>query len=184
MYKGLYNNFKHWFNEERGTVFFYSDPHFSDEEMNKARNITDREQIESINKVIGKYDTLVILGDIGNIECVRKLHGWPILVMGNHDAGAARYISPFREIYEGPLFISEKLLLSHEPIDCPYAINIHGHDHANRSYQDINHWNVCAENINYTPVPLKTILNSGRLKRIDSIHRVTIDKATERKKKK
>ena len=86
----------------------------------------------------------------------------------------------FDEVYEGPLFVSEKILLSHEPIDSPYALNIHGHDHSKHTYNDDRHLNVCAENIDYTPVSLKDIINSGILKKIDSIHRVTIDTATER----
>ena len=87
----------------------------------------------------------------------------------------------FDEVYTGPLFISDKILLSHEPIDFPYALNIHGHDHNNKDFVDNTHLNVCAELIDYTSVSLKSIIESGMLKNIDSIHRVTIDRATENK---
>ena len=88
----------------------------------------------------------------------------------------------FDEVYEGALIINEKIILSHEPVDIPFMLNIHGHDHSNWGYQDNNHINLCAEHIDYTPVSLKSIVESGRLKNIDSIHRMTIDNATERAK--
>lgn len=209
MYKGLYDQFKHWFHNNKGQVYFYSDPHFADEEMKqlRANYIGDEEQIKRINSKIGKYDTLVILGDVGDVEWVKKLRGYKVLVMGNHDAGASNYerivkeeeinmgngITAIRsiednhlfdEVYEGALIVSEKIILSHEPIDFPYALNIHGHDHSKWSKSDAMHWNMCAEHINYTPVSLKQIIESGRLKNIATIHRETIDAATARKHRK
>lgn len=208
MYKGLYDQFKDWFHNDKGQVYFYSDPHFADAEMKYIRKnyIGDEEQVKRINSKIGKYDTLVILGDVGDAEWVKKLRGYKVLIMGNHDAGASNYkritktkFSPtvggprceeiiadnhlFDEVYEGALIISEKLILSHEPIDFPYALNIHGHDHSNWFGRDEMHWNVCAEHIDYTPICLKHIIESGRLKNIPTIHRETIDEATARKLK-
>ena len=210
MYKHLYDLFEHWFNQDKGQVFFYSDPHFGDEEMKYLRHnyIGDDEQVASINKRIGKYDTIVILGDIGDIEFIKKIRGRKILIKGNHDAGASNYqrevitYTPeqycelpeeiqkqckrypnlaygaiyrydnklFDEVYEGPLFISDKILLSHEPINYPYALNIHGHDHSNWS-GGFGKKNVCAELINYTPISLKDIISTGILKQIPDIHR-------------
>ena len=52
-----------------------------------------------------------------------------VLILGNHDAKGA-YKNYFDEIYTGPLFIAEKILLSHEPVyGLPWCLNIHGHDH-------------------------------------------------------
>lgn len=224
MYKGLYDQFAHWFHEGKGQVYFYSDPHFADEEMKYIRKnyIGDEEQIKRINSKIGKYDTLVILGDIGDVEWVKKIRGYKVLIMGNHDAGASNYqrhritFTPeeyaqqpediqrqcvrypnlatgyiyiydnqlFNEVYEGALIVSEKLILSHEPLNFPYALNIHGHDHSFWSKSDDMHWNMCAEHINYTPICLKHIIESGRLKNIPTIHRETIDEATRKKQKK
>lgn len=204
MYKGLYDNFAHWFHDGKGQVYFYSDPHFSDEEMVYIRKnyIGDEEQVKRINSKIGKNDTIVILGDIGNVDWVRKIRGYKVLITGNHDVGASKYKRRigmienheyvekdnhlFDEVYEGVLTISEKIILSHEPIDFPYALNIHGHDHSNWYRDDgkCKHMNVCAEWINYTPVCLKSIIESGVLKDIPEIHRETIDEATARHKKK
>lgn len=234
MYKHLYDKFAGWFHNDRGNVYFYSDPHFNDKEMVFLRKnyIGDEEQIKHINSKIGKYDTLVILGDVGDIELVRKIRGYKVLIMGNHDKGATNYkrikysyvyreeeytyeqllskmknnfpnynISIklehfpennfwnveidnglFDEVYEGALMIAPNIILSHEPIDFPYAVCFSGHNHANNN-SNPNIINFCAEHINYTPVALKDIVNSGVLNKVPNIHRETIDHAIERKEK-
>ena len=240
MIETLYSPFRKW--TEKGTLWVYSDPHFSDPEMVELRKnyIGDDEQIARINSKVGKNDTIIFLGDIGNEEMVRKIRGRKILIMGNHDKGASKYqrqilrttcdrdrytkeeicnevskkypgwkvdiyedycvnSAPyslwlvradnclFDEVYEGPLFIAEKLILSHEPIDLPYAFNIHGHDHSGL-YSGIcsvvgrQHLNVCAEHIDYTPVNVNRLIKNGLLSKVESIHRQTIDRATMKKK--
>ena len=232
MYKNLYDQFAHWFHDGKGTVYFYSDPHFNDDEMKHLRKnyIGDDEQVRRINSKIGKYDTLVILGDVGDIEWVRKIRGYKVLVMGNHDKGATNYKRKkvsyiyrkekytkdelfaemrkafphyninitlkkydfsggsefwyvecdnhlFDEVYEGALMIAPNIILSHEPVEFPYARNIHGHAHGKWDA-----FNMCAEFIDYTPVPLSYFVKWG-FKDVADIHRETIDKATERKAK-
>lgn len=236
MLPGVYDAFQHWAGQ---TVWIYSDPHFSDEDLECGiRNRpSDEEQIKNINSCAGRKDTLIILGDVGNIECVRKLRaGRKILIMGNHDVGATKYkrevvkkvfdrdIHPdrveirsimeqefpgwnirieeehdfhcpferwivyadnmlFDEVYEGALIIGEKLILSHEPVEIPWMFNIHGHDHAGA--KRVNHLNVCSDVVGYKPIHLTQFLQKqGPTAKIDSIHRITIDKATEKKKKK
>ena len=78
--------------------------------------------------------------------------------------------------------ITPNIILSHEPIDFPYAVNIHGHDHSNRGFKDGLHINCCAEYINLTPICLSHIVTSGLLKNTIDIHREAIDKAKDRKK--
>lgn len=179
MIKTLYYPFQKW--TEKGTLWVYSDPHFSDPEMPVLREnfISDEEQISRINSKVGRYDTIIFLGDIGDVEMVRKIRGYKVLIMGNHDKGVSNYIDIFDEVYEGPLFIAEKLILSHEPIDTPFAVNIHGHEH-HYIFRD-HHLNVCAEHINYYPVNLNREIKRGLLSKVESIHRLTIDRATERK---
>ena len=90
----------------------------------------------------------------------------------------------FSEVYEGPVMISPKLLLSHEPIDCAgWAYNVHGHIHARSHKNDECHYNVCADCHDYLPLNLNQFLKSGALSKISSIHRQTIDEATARCKK-
>lgn len=242
-------------------------------------------QVDSINKVCTKNDCLVILGDVGNVDYVKKLKaGYKVLIIGNHDSGASNYKRkcykkdidcaayqtkssnsiwfedfklfkvnkdhiinekslirkkaiedlrknldfkelsqstycdttqrPFKffwdayydnklfdEVYEGSLQISPKIILSHEPVDSKFCLNIHGHCHRgpfslyNRSdvierhtgtetikYENTYYYYNCiAEGLNYKPISLKQIIESGCLKNIQDIHRVTIDRATENK---
>ena len=234
MLPGIYDAFQHWGEQ---TVWIYSDPHFSDEDLEYGikNRPSDEEQIRRINAKAGRRDTLIILGDVGNIDCVRKLRaGRKVLICGNHDLGATRYkrevvkrifdqdIHPlvqeiydimnaeypgwhirvvedwefhapfkrwiayadnmlFDEVYEGALIVGEKLILSHEPVEIPWLYNIHGHDHAGKKRK--NHLNVCSDVIGYEPVNLTQKLKSGLMSAITTIHRATIDSATERKAK-
>lgn len=99
MHKNLYDIFKHWYcndGEHQNAIYFYSDPHFGDEELAVLRKnyIGDAEQVKRINSKVTKHDTLVILGDIGDVEWVKKIRaGRKVLIMGNHDKGASNYKS-------------------------------------------------------------------------------------------
>ena len=187
MYKNLYRFALNWI--RGGNIWFYSDPHFKDEDVKffRKNNISDEEQVKRINSKVGKNDTIVFLGDIGNVSFIEKIKGYKVLVLGNHDSGTSNYLMPgklFDEVYEGPVVISEKIILSHEPLDIPYMFNIHGHVHSLIVKDDKNHFNVCAEHIDYLPISINDIIKSGKLKHIKSIHRITVDNATERKQKK
>ena len=78
-----------------GTIWFYSDPHFGDQELytyrGRSSNISDSEQVKRINSKVGKNDTIVFLGDIGDIKWVKKIRGYKVLILGNHDSGASKY---------------------------------------------------------------------------------------------
>lgn len=183
MIAGLYKIFDHW--HAQGTVWIYSDPHFNeDEDLHGPfpnRPSAD-EQVKMINSKVGRKDTLILLGDVGDIEYAKKLRGYKILIKGNHDKGLSNYEEVFDEVYGGPLMIGEKLILSHEPLNIDWAFNIHGHDH-NGKFQKKGHLNVCSDVIGYIPVNFNRFMKSGRMTEIQSIHRDTIDKATARKAK-
>lgn len=88
---GIYDMFQHWANQ---TVWIYSDPHFGDKDLEcgVCNRPSAEEQMRRINAKCGRKDTLIILGDVGNIECVRKLRAaHKVLIMGNHDSGATKY---------------------------------------------------------------------------------------------
>lgn len=184
MIAGLYDIFAHWHKE--GTVWIYSDTHFNDFDLQagvSARPVAD-EQIKLINSKVGKKDTLILLGDVGDIECARRLKGYKILIAGNHDAGLSNYRDVFDEVYAGALIVGEKLILSHEPVDVPWAFNIHGHVHSGEPMSDNQHFNVCGEARKcYEPVNLNQFMKAGFLSKVQTIHRDTIDKATKRAKK-
>lgn len=230
---GIYDVFQRWANQ---TVWIYSDPHFGDKEL--AAGVPNRpsasEQVKKINECVGRKDTIIFLGDIGDVNYIRQIRGRKILVMGNHDAGRTNYkrviktlnfdvqkytkeqvreklildypgwdidinkvydiTTPpfiywearvdnclFDEVYEGALIVGEKLILSHEPVDIPWLFNIHGHDHAGKPRK--NHLNVCSDVIGYKPVNFNKFLKEGHMSKVETIHRQTIDKATDRKKK-
>ena len=102
--------------------------------------------------------------------------------MGNHDQSVKKFKPYFNEVYAGPLVIAEKIILSHEPLDIDWAWNIHGHNHEKDS-EDKYHINLASNIMNYQLLNLGASIKTGILKQITSIHRQTIDKATERKGK-
>ena len=66
----------------------------------------------------------------------------------------------------------------------PWCLNIHGHDHSNiESYKEgCKHLNLAANVCDYTPVSLGKLIKGGILSDITSIHRITIDRATEKRR--
>ena len=180
----LYPTYKRW--SEKGSVFIISDTHFEDPEclLMDPDWISPEEQIPIKKNLAHKNDTLIHLGDVGNPEYMKQVKAYKVLLTGNHDEGARKCEETFDEIYTGPLFIAEKILLSHEPVyGLPWCLNIHGHDHnGTEPYrEDCKHLNLAANVCGYTPVNLGKLIKSGILSDIDSIHRMTIDHATEKK---
>lgn len=180
----LYKTFQHW--SEGGSVYILSDLHLKDLDCKIMDPdwITPQEQIAIINRIVGKNDTFVCLGDVGSPEYLKEIKAnKKILLLGNHDARGA-YVKYFDEIYAGPIFIAEKILLSHEPVyGLPWCLNIHGHDHKGvEPYKDgCKHINLAANVCGYTPVNLGKLIKEGVLSDIPSIHRLTIDGAIAKK---
>ena len=185
MISTLYTPFRHW--SDGGSIYILSDLHFDDTDCKimDPNWVTPEKQVEIINRIVFKSDTFVCLGDVGNPKYVSMIRaGKKILLLGNHDARGA-YKGLFDEIYSGPLFVSDKILLSHEPVyGLSWCLNIHGHDHNGvETYQvGCKHINLAANLCGYTPISLGKIIKDGILSDIDSIHRQTIDKAVEKKK--
>lgn len=234
MTPGLYKMFsERW---EGQTLWVISDTHFADADLHEGRpdRISDEDLVKAINSKVGRKDVLIHLGDCGDPSFIKRLRGYKILIMGNHDGGVSNYQRTFTskifdmdkytkeealndmkelypdcsysiddgyqfsrpfeywkitadnklfdEIYEGPLMIGEKLLLSHEPINQQFALNIHGHNHA-QAASDIYHKNVCVDVFGPEPLNLTQFMKAGPTAHIESIHRQTIDTATERKRR-
>jgi len=186
MINTLYNCFKHW--SEGKSIFLISDTHFNDSDRPfMGYNISEEEQISLIKKKV-QGQCLIHLGDVGNPEYLKEIKAYKILIMGNHDETATKFEPYFNEIYTGPLWIAEKLVLSHEPLCLesgitrkPIAFNIHGHDHSGEYYNDNYHLNLAQNVFGYEPLNLKEFIKDGHLKQIKSIHREIIDNATKRK---
>ena len=175
MIKSLYPFARKW--SENGSILLYSDPHFDDPDcklMDSGWPSPD-EQISILKQYCHKNDTLIILGDIGNPQYLNQLKCYKVMIAGNHDVGLTKYEEYFNEIYGGPLFISDRILLSHEPIlEMPFVMNIHGHNH-NGNYISDNHLNVCANVIGFAPLNLGKLIKDGLVSDIPTIHRWTID---------
>ena len=132
----LYEPFRHW--SDGGSVYILSDLHFYDEDCKFMSPdwVTPEEQLSIINGIVMKNDTFICLGDVGKPE------------------------------YTGPLFIAEKILLSHEPVyGLPWCLNIHGHDHNNvEPYKEgCKHINLAANVCGYTPINLGGLSGKVRL---------------------
>ena len=234
MVTGLYNIFNTLWGMQ--TIWLYSDPHFgeTEKESGLVNKPTDAEQVQRINSKVGRKDTIIFLGDIGDPSWLKGIRGYKVLITGNHDTGISNYqrvrfqrsfdadewqedevyqkmkqeypdhcvtvekFYDFRkpytkwvatmdnqlcdEVYSGPLTIGPKLILSHEPIEIDGMFNIHGHVHSLALSTDRD-MNICSMNTNYIPVNLNQLMKHGLTSKVDSIHRITIDNATARKKR-
>lgn len=159
--------------------FFIADTHFGGENIRRYENRPfetaqemDEKLIENWNRVVGKEDTVYVLGDFSDYsdeekerEILTQLNGTKILVMGNHD----RHRTPegwrklgFLECSPWQIVYKDFYLLSHEPMyintNMPYA-NLYGHVHGNPSYKDACKQSVCVsvERIDYMPIEFASI---------------------------
>jgi calcineurin-like phosphoesterase family protein len=181
MIKSLYKTFQKW--SEKGSVYIISDTHFEDEDcmlMNPDWLAPD-EAIKIIKNIVHKNDTLIHLGDVGNPEYMKQIPAYKVLLLGNHDQSVKRFEPYFDEVYPGPLFIADRILLSHEPVYGleEWCVNIHGHVHNGKSTK--THINLASDVCGYTPVSLGNMIKKGLLSDTKDIHRLTIDGATEKK---
>ena len=90
----------------------------------------------------------------------------------------------FDLVFTGPVLIGEKLILSHEPVEgLDWCMNVHGHTHDRNIVNDTYHFNVCADVIDYTPINFNKWMKDGHFAKIQSLHRQTIDEATDRRRR-
>lgn len=182
MIKTLYKTFQRW--SEKGSIYILSDLHLGDDDCKYMDKnwISPDEQIKLINDIAHKNDTFICLGDVGDPNYARKIKaGYKVLILGNHDR-RKDYEDIFDEIYEGALFVADRILLSHEPVyGLSWCMNIHGHNHNGGSNIDNTHLNLAANVCGYTPVSLAKLIKTGFLSDIKSIHRQTIDNQIKRK---
>lgn len=192
MIKSLYETFRKW--SATGSIYLISDTHFDDADC-KYMNpnwIAPQEHMEKLKKEIHKSDTLIHLGDVGEASYLDELKCYKILITGNHDI-LSKVASHFNEVYNGPLFIADRILLSHEPIYGleDIALNIHGHVHNGYNAAFINpedgkarisHINLASDVVQWEPISLGSLIKDGFLSNIPNYHKITIQKAEENKK--
>lgn len=140
--------------------YFIGDFHFGHKNIIKFERIEfmsieehDAFIIAAINNVVTPLDTLYVLGDVGSLAPVAQINGRKILIKGNHDKRSdAAYLGYFAEVYNTPIYLNKRLVLSHEPIMVNTDVmNVHGHLHGARLASS-NHICVSARNIEYRPI--------------------------------
>ena len=176
----IYPCFKHWL--EYDSIWIISDTHFDDFDCKymDPNWITPEEHIQILKKELNKQTLLIHLGDVGDASYLDELKCYKILITGNHDV-LSKVTSHFDEVYTGPLFIADRILLSHEPIMGmeEFAWNIHGHDHAN-TYREA-HTNLASNVYGYKIFNLGDAIKKGLLSNTKNYHRITIQLAEEKK---
>ena len=182
MIASLYEKFKNWAKD--GSVYIIADTHFEDSDcpVMDPNWISPQKHVDNIKKYCHKNDTIIHLGDVGNPEWMNQIKSRKILIMGNHDESIEALRPYFDEIYQGPLFIAPKILLSHEPIPgLSWCVNVHGHDHNQENKGDESHINLAANVVGFRVFKLGKEIKSGMISDVCGIHRKTIGTATKRK---
>lgn len=181
----LYPCFKHWLKYD--SIWIISDTHFNDFDC-KLMNpnwIIPEEHIQILKKVLNKQTLLIHLGDVGDATYLDQLKCYKVLITGNHDV-LSKVANHFDEVYTGPLFIADRILLSHEPIYGleEFCVNIHGHVHngIHRNYDlflnRYTHINMASDVCSFIPINLGKEIQKGLISKVPNYHRITIDNAT------
>ena len=140
-------------------IWFTSDLHFGHDRefVWKVRGYKDvedmnKQQIEKFNSVVKPEDTVYILGDtmlgdnVTGEECLAKLNGHKIMILGNHDT--AKRIEIYKKyvdemVYATVIKYKKKVIyLSHYPTLtasyddalCSAVLNFHGHTHQTTNF--------------------------------------------------
>ncbi len=134
----------------------------------------DETMISRWNSVVRQDDKVYVLGDVAirlkSLPLLDRCNGNKRLVRGNHDIFPTKeYMKYFKEIYG--VRVLEGLILSHIPLhegSLGGRVNAHGHLHNNQAPEVLGpkYFNVCVENIDYTPVALEDVkkaIANGRM---------------------
>lgn len=163
--------------DELMDVFVISDHHFYHENIIRYCNRPYKDlkemhynMIEKWNSVVGKNDTVLHLGDFSfgdkyRVDGIKKqLNGKIYMVKGNHDKhGVSWYNNVGITMIKKP-FMIDNILFSHaRKTDSDCNICIHGHSHSHlpllENIDNTKYYNVSVENLNYTPIKIKDLLN-------------------------
>lgn len=113
-----------------------------------------------------KTDNKIVLftGDLGRKDAIERvlpqLKGRKFLLLGNHDNySRAFYEKYFEEVFSTPVWLGRRVVASHIPIPVEDGVlNIHSHTHWIK-LDSKNHWNICPEWHNFTPILYKKVHN-------------------------
>ena len=182
MIKSLYPAFQKWC--ENGSIWLVSDTHFDDSDCKfmDPNWISPEEHMKILKSFVHKCDTLIHLGDVGDASYLDELLCHKVLITGNHDV-LSKLNYHFGEVFTGPLFIADRILLSHEPIFGleDICVNIHGHVHGEQGIERKGHVNLASDTCGYTVFNLGAEINKGLLSKVENYHRKTINNASMKK---
>jgi calcineurin-like phosphoesterase family protein len=151
-------------------VWFISDIHGGHNTICKYRPFESEEEHfntikENYHKVVTKRDKVFFLGDIAfTQERLEDIGSWVgeqrVLVLGNHcteHVHISEIVKHFDSVHS--LIKYKEFWLSHAPLhpqELRGKINLHGHVHGS-TIPDINYFNCCLENTNYSPISIQQI---------------------------
>jgi calcineurin-like phosphoesterase family protein len=162
-------------------TFVISDTHFGHANMTKYHGRPerfDRVLIENWNRVVGKQDLIIHLGDVAVSRTldlpslIKRLYGRKILCLGNHDRRPANWYMANGFAFACSSFVLDGVCFSHRPVTPlpPGALlNVHGHfhgdDHRVHEYEGNDYFHNNRDRYveihieeNLSPVLLSTIL--------------------------
>ena len=158
---------KTYFRKEANVNYYTADLHFGHRriiefERKEFQTIEEHDRhIIDILKCLHETDNLIILGDLGTPPSdFYDLKVSIKLVRGNHDRDTrANYERKGIEVIETPIYLSKRILLSHEPVPVTdETLNVHGHLH-NAIIDKPNYFNINIAMTDYRLVPEREILN-------------------------
>lgn len=166
-------------------MFFTSDLHINHHWINQSgepRGVILFERTQF--KTIQEHDTYIhnmliswaqkhpdcglwILGDFGDTDYLywideMRAYGCEVYFLyGNHDSASDfdKFKEHFNEVYRYPTYITNRVLLSHEP-QYPMVtggLNVHGHLHGTK-LDSVQHLTVSCNDINYNPISINPIV--------------------------
>ena len=131
--------------------------------------------IANYNAVVGTNDTVYILGDLAykiNASAIpgllRRMNGKKILIHGNHDKRSCDELYEYSKDFDRVTLDGVDISLMHYPMltwpgRCRGAIHVHGHIHADVTYNETNRdmgirrYDVGVDANNFFPVSLEQI---------------------------
>lgn len=163
-------------NDPSYNVYVWSDIHFGHKNIMKyagrpypSTGLMNECLVGNYLNVVQEYDIVIFGGDIGFMsdnatnELLRKLPGYKIQIIGNHDMERDGKLKKL-DFCERHLCLvvnhgDTQLLFTHYPLSTvpPGCVNVHGHIHQHPAPSD-RHVNICVEHTNYAPKLLKDML--------------------------
>ena len=156
-------------------IYFIADTHFYHGNIIKYcnrpfNNVNEMNEyiMKQWNNIVNNDDIVYHLGDfafhVGREKMknlVSRLNGYKVLIKGNHDKRSTTFWRDcgFNEVYNDPIILNDKYLLSHYPVDNFSYYNIHGHTHDKPKPELYVPFSFCVsvEMINYKPISLEEI---------------------------